>query len=66
MSSDPLKVRRTCGQLHREYLHTETALPLLLLIQFLFEGYRNPQGTLTAWKDADQTQTQPLGAPQTQ
>lgn len=62
----PSKVRRTCGQVHCEYLHTETALPLLPLTQFLFEGYRNRQGTLTAWKDADQIQTQPLRAPQTQ
>lgn len=53
-------------QLHGEHLHGETALPPTPGSEFLLEGHRNLQGTLTAWKGADGTQTQPPGAPQAQ
>lgn len=53
-------------QLRAEPLHVETALPPTPGTEFLLEGHRNLQGTLTAWKSADGTQTQPPRALQAQ
>jgi len=62
----PSKARRTRGQPTARQMLTRRNHATIAIINSVSEGYKSPRGTFRAWKDAGQTRSQPLGAPQTQ